>query len=653
MAVSASVSRIVKDEIAKYERDLAHIKKQGKGTLIIHSEDDFFRGDLFDRLRSALIKRGAATEDDFNTGITGIMSDKEIYNYVIQEIAKSNPIKDQKEYLKSIVTHHTGETYFGYSGKANRLDVMNDIKAAREEYYKQKTDMGVAGRALSETASILSNPLEAVAGGALKGVKVAGTAVKTVVATKGATALPSVTRLTPNALGKMISPAAQSMITKACKYLGITAGSAGAVTVMASCSTHEEVEAQKTAIPQWMRDKYKINSYVLADTDTLKRAQQWSEKNAETYKKYADAQEKSGRSLKVGDTIMTPAELRERQLQYTKFATELRTANAPAGWMKEQMGIKDYSKASTETLEKAYRWSEANLKKLADMAGRIAEKAKDGKTVLYYNYGGQKHSIQDLDVRLSQYRCFCQQLDAELNKRALKNAKNNNYEAAPAFAYSAETTQASQTTQAAAAGQAQGQPQFQQMQQELQQQKFSSWGNLFKNTGLEDFINHPGMTIAMLPDMLMGMFTGKETPFGMNKGTLLPLAALFGAGFVRNPILKMILLSSAAAGILGKAATGVAQSQEQGEARYQKYPDEKLNERISNFTINGTQILMDIDGVPRSVVIPPTVADAYKQGAISENTLANAILKNYDEQSRQLAENYERQQERGVGVGIK
>jgi len=62
---------------------------------------------------------------------------------------------------------------------------------------------------------------------------------------------------------------------------------------------------------------------------------------------------------------------------------------------------------------------------------------------------------------------------------------------------------------------------------------------------------------------------------------------------------------------------------------------------------------MDIDGVPRSVVIPPTVADAYKQGAISENTLANAILKNYDEQSRQLAENYERQQERGVGVGIK
>ena len=641
MAVSASVSRIVKDEIAQWQRNQSSKQEEHKGKIILPTDSNEKLSALYSQIRSALIKKGAATEEDFDNGF---FSEKETYNYVIQEIAKTNPIKDKSEYLKSITTHYTGEVQRGIS-----VSLLDDIKNTREEYYKEKTDMGIAGRALSETASILSNPLDAMAGGALKGVKAAGTAVKAAVASKGVTTLPSVTRVSPNALGKMISPAAQSMITKACKYLGITAGSAGAVTVMASCSTHEEVEAQKTAIPQWMRDKYKINSYVLADTDTLKRAQQWSEKNAETYKKFADAQEKSGRSLKVGDTIMTPAELRERQLQYTKFATELRTANAPAGWMKEQMGIKDYSKASTETLEKAYRWSEANLKKLADMAGRIAEKAKDGKTVLYYNYGGQKHSIQDLDVRLSQYRCFCQQLDAELNKRALKNAQNNQYEAATAVAYSAETTQATQTTPAA--GQAQGQPQFQQMQQQLQQQKFSPWGELFKNTGLESFLNHPGMSIAMLPDMLIGMFTGKDTSFGMNKSTLLPLAALLGAGFVRSPILKMLLVATGATGLLAKTAKEIAPEQE--KAQYVRYPDEKMNDRIKNVTINGTQILMDIDGVPRSVVIPPSVADAYKQGAISENTLANAILKNYDEQSRQLAENYERQQERGTGVGIK
>ena len=423
-----------------------------------------------------------------------------------------------------------------------------------------------------------------------------------------------------------------------------------ATMALAACSPSEGIETKGAVqVPLWMKQKFGTELFCkTSDPNNLQKALAWAEKNAKVYEGYVTQSEKSGHKLKVGNQVMTLEQLQERQKQYSQFAAELRRATTVPEWMMNQKGIKDISTASTADLEKAERWAKSNGEAYIKMMSSI----DPNKTLYYKDKNGKTHSIREADERICQYYTFCKQIDAELNKRALKNAQNNNQEAAPAVAYSAQTTQGTQTADAGQA-QGQGQPQFQQMQQELQQQKFSSWGNLFKNTGLEDFINHPGMTIAMLPDMLMGMFTGKETPFGMNKGTLLPLAALFGAGFVKNPILKMILLSSAAAGILGKAATGVAQSQEQGQAGYQKYPDEKLNERISNITINGTQILMDIDGVPRSVVIPPTVADAYKQGAISENTLANAILKNYDEQSRQLAENYERQQERGVGVGIK
>jgi hypothetical protein len=64
-----------------------------------------------------------------------------------------------------------------------------------------------------------------------------------------------------------------------------------------------------------------------------------------------------------------------------------------------------------------------------------------------------------------------------------------------------------------------------------------------------------------------------------------------------------------------------------------------------------------IDNVPSVITINDDAVDAYYQGVLPLNTLANAVLRKYDEQQRILQENYDRQikvDERQVqSMGIK
>lgn len=55
----------------------------------------------------------------------------------------------------------------------------------------------------------------------------------------------------------------------------------------------------------------------------------------------------------------------------------------------------------------------------------------------------------------------------------------------------------------------------------------------------------------MLPDVLLGLFTGKTETFG-KKDTLLPIASILAGMFIKNPILKMTLIGLGGANLINK-----------------------------------------------------------------------------------------------------
>ena len=195
---------------------------------------------------------------------------------------------------------------------------------------------------------------------------------------------------------------------------------------------------------------------------------------------------------------------------------------------------------------------------------------------------------------------------------------------------------------------------------------YSGWNGLLDSMGLSgigDTTNHLGFTLAMLPDMLLGIFTGKTKSVGLNKGTMMPLAALISGTFVKNPLLKIPLLLWGGANLVNKvgqeALANQRQEHPQNQTRYKQYADEELNSRIKNPHIEGNVLIVDIDNTPRIVTLPDTIADAYQQGAIPLNTLANRILAKSDQmataqtQQQTASDRYEQSQEREQTRGIR
>lgn len=187
-----------------------------------------------------------------------------------------------------------------------------------------------------------------------------------------------------------------------------------------------------------------------------------------------------------------------------------------------------------------------------------------------------------------------------------------------------------------------------------QQTNQGGWTGLLSSfglNGLSDIGNNLGYVLAMLPDMLIGAFTGKSKSLGL-KDNLMPLASIVAGMFVRNPIMKMILIGMGGLNLLNKVGheaiddhRGLSQGAGSSmRANYKVYQDEELNARIIQPQIKGNCLIATIDKVPCTIALPDKVVDAYNQGALPLNTLANAVLAKND-QSRQLAsENYEAQQ---------
>ena len=176
----------------------------------------------------------------------------------------------------------------------------------------------------------------------------------------------------------------------------------------------------------------------------------------------------------------------------------------------------------------------------------------------------------------------------------------------------------------------------------------NGWDGLARSLGLNglgDITGNPGYVLAMLPDILLGAFTGKTRSLHL-KDNLLPIASIVAGIFVRNPLLKMLLIGLGGANLLNKAGHEALEQKNNeglatGNVQYRQYSDEPLNPRIVNPVLQGCTLVATIDHIPCTVQISPVVADAYKTGALPLNTLANAVLAQSDRLNRLAARNYD------------
>lgn len=299
------------------------------------------------------------------------------------------------------------------------------------------------------------------------------------------------------------------------------------------------------------------------------------------------------------------------------------------------------------------------------------EMSKEQKT--WIKCGGKKMSFKEVSQRAYDYSRAADAIDkhhAQLNKRAGfssetqkalddwdKNMAMINAIDAGASnhkktkSYHATSSGVSSSTGTNSVTQSQGyNPYSQQPQQaptgNATTSQTAGWGNALEQMGLSGFSDvskNMGYVLAMLPDMLIGMFTGKNPNMKL-EDNFLPLAAIFGGMFVKNPLLKMLLLGFGGANLFnnaGHAALKEGYAKTSRAVTYKTYSDEPLNKRISNPVMKGSSMVATIDGKPMVINISDNAVDAYERGNVPLNTLANAVLQKYDENNALVSRNYE------------
>lgn len=184
------------------------------------------------------------------------------------------------------------------------------------------------------------------------------------------------------------------------------------------------------------------------------------------------------------------------------------------------------------------------------------------------------------------------------------------------------------------------------------QDNSTGWGKTLETfgfNGLGDLGHNLGYVISMLPDILVGMWTGKTKSLDL-KDNLVPYASVLAGMFVKNPILKMLLIGMGGANLLNKAghealANAEGQSPQQARPQYLRYADQSLNPRISDVTLSGSTLIATIDKVPCTVRLTEDIVNACHSGALPLNTLANTILERNEQRQMVMDNNYERLQE--------
>lgn len=180
--------------------------------------------------------------------------------------------------------------------------------------------------------------------------------------------------------------------------------------------------------------------------------------------------------------------------------------------------------------------------------------------------------------------------------------------------------------------------------------QLSGWQKGLQNMGLGDFGTlgqNLGYVFAMLPDMLIGMFTGKNQDMRL-KDNLLPFASILMGMFTKNKLLKLMFMGMGGMSLLnnaGHAALTQREREEKKVRQYKIYQDEPLNPRIKNPVIKGKSMVCEIDG--KNLVIQINKDEAlycYEKGILPLNVLANSVLKAYDREQSNIASEYDRQQ---------
>ena len=175
--------------------------------------------------------------------------------------------------------------------------------------------------------------------------------------------------------------------------------------------------------------------------------------------------------------------------------------------------------------------------------------------------------------------------------------------------------------------------------------------------GISDIGRNAGYILAMLPDILLGMFTGKTQSLGI-KDNLVPIASIMAGLFVKNPLLKMTLIGLGGANLINKAgheqlARRDGVTDDAVRNRYLQYDDQPMNPRIRDAQIQGNTLIASIDGIPVTVTLPDRVVEAHAAGALPLGTLANAVLERCDRmqevsEARDRFEEESRAQTRGI-----
>lgn len=192
----------------------------------------------------------------------------------------------------------------------------------------------------------------------------------------------------------------------------------------------------------------------------------------------------------------------------------------------------------------------------------------------------------------------------------------------------------------------------------------SGWGGLLSSVGLSDAGSvgrNMGYVISMLPDMLVGLFTGKTKSLKL-MDNLFPIASILMGLFAGNPLVKMLLVGLGGMNLMNKAGHETLEKKSTADAgvtetvrrEYKTYADEPLNTRVSNPEIKGDYLLATVDRVPCTIHLPDATIAAYRAGALPLNTLVNAVVVKNDELRAIAQENYEATEARNVqarGIG--
>ena len=249
---------------------------------------------------------------------------------------------------------------------------------------------------------------------------------------------------------------------------------------------------------------------------------------------------------------------------------------------------------------------------------------------------------------------YLQDMDNKEEKKGLSTSAGNPEQSENTYtAQSVQQADGTETTEEITEDTTIESVQGQQAEHQTANTNENGWSELLSFMGLsgmEDIGKNLGYVFAMLPDILVGMFTGRTKSLDLGDNVL-PIASIVAGIFVKNPILKMMMIGLGGANLMNKAGHEALEwkrdeydnglNAAKRPVQYRIYPDEPLNPRIGNPILQGNSLVTTIDRVPCTIQLPEKVVTAYNAGALPLNTLANAVLAKCDRSRAMMERNFE------------